>query len=226
MMKLYMNPASVTCRSILLFAADEGIELDYQVIDLMSGEHHKEDFSKLNPNHLVPVLTDGGFHLTESAAILGYMAKKTESKYYPKDIKAQAKVDELINWFSTQLYRELGYHVVYPQIFDHHKRTPGSVNEVNAKWGVDKTKASLQILNDYFLNDESTYLVNNEKTIADYFGAGILSSGELVGFKLDNYPNVKRWFENMKSTTAWNKVCEAHIGFCNQLKEKTFITVD
>jgi hypothetical protein len=36
-MKLYYHPASTTCRMIMLFAAEEGIALDYQLIDLMKG---------------------------------------------------------------------------------------------------------------------------------------------------------------------------------------------
>ena len=38
-MKLYYHPVSTVSRPIVLFAADNGIALEYQVIDLMTGEH-------------------------------------------------------------------------------------------------------------------------------------------------------------------------------------------
>ena len=38
-MKLYYHPVSTVSRPVVLFAADSGIALDYQVVDLMTGEH-------------------------------------------------------------------------------------------------------------------------------------------------------------------------------------------
>ena len=37
-MKLYMHPISTTSRPVMFFAADEGIKLEPQVVDLMKGE--------------------------------------------------------------------------------------------------------------------------------------------------------------------------------------------
>ena len=69
-MKLYFHPASTTSRPIMLFAAENRIALEEQVVDLFTGEHYKAPFEAVNPNHLVPVLDDGDFRLTESSAIL------------------------------------------------------------------------------------------------------------------------------------------------------------
>ena len=41
-MKLYYHPVSTVSRPIVLFAADNRFPLDYQVVDLMTGEHMKE----------------------------------------------------------------------------------------------------------------------------------------------------------------------------------------
>ena len=38
-MKLYYHPASTTSRPVMLFAAENGIPLDMQVVDLFTGEH-------------------------------------------------------------------------------------------------------------------------------------------------------------------------------------------
>ena len=40
-MKLYYHPVSTVSRPVVLFALDSGIALDYQVVDLMTGEHMK-----------------------------------------------------------------------------------------------------------------------------------------------------------------------------------------
>ena len=53
-MKLYYHPVSTVSRPIVLFAADNGIALEYQVVDLMTGEHMKEPYAAINPSRLVP----------------------------------------------------------------------------------------------------------------------------------------------------------------------------
>ena len=90
-MKLDMHPVSMTSRPVRLFIAESGIDVDEQMIDLMTGEHHQEPFASINPNRLVPVLDDGDFRLTESSAILKYLADKIDSTAYPKDLRQRAR---------------------------------------------------------------------------------------------------------------------------------------
>ena len=82
-MKLHYHPISTTSRTIMLFAAESGIPLDMQVVDLFTGEHMQPKYAALNPNRLVPVLEDGDFVLTENSAILKYLADKIDSPAYP-----------------------------------------------------------------------------------------------------------------------------------------------
>ena len=83
----------------------------------------------------MPVLEDGDFRLTESSAILKYLADKMDSPPYPKDLKERARVNESMDWFNTNLYRDFGYGVVYPQIFPHHKRPSDAVQAAHARMG-------------------------------------------------------------------------------------------
>ena len=53
-MKLYYHPISTTSRTIMLFAAESGIPLEMQVVDLFTGEHVQPPYAALNPNRLVP----------------------------------------------------------------------------------------------------------------------------------------------------------------------------
>ena len=54
------------------------------MVDLFTGAHHQEPFVSINPNRLVPVLEDGDFRLTESAAILIYLAEKFDLPGVPE----------------------------------------------------------------------------------------------------------------------------------------------
>src|SRR5499427_9742733 len=126
-MKLYMHPVSMTSRPVRLFAAENNIVMDEELIDLMSGAHMQSPYSAINPNCLVPMLEDGDLKLTESSAILKYLADKINSPAYPKDLKQRAKVNERMDWINTQMCRDLAYGFIYPQIFPHHKRPTNEV---------------------------------------------------------------------------------------------------
>ena len=58
----------------MLYIADNNLPVDQQMVDITTGEHHKEPFVSLNPNRQVPVLVDGEFILSESSAILKFLA--------------------------------------------------------------------------------------------------------------------------------------------------------
>ena len=224
-MKLYAHKASNTSRPVLFFAAESKIPLEMVVVDLFTGEHVKEPFTKLNPSKQVPVLDDDGFILTESSAILKYLAEKTNSPAYPKDLKKRAKVNEMMDWINTGFYREWGYHLIYPQVYPHHVREPADANKVTVEWGKKQSEFWLGVLDNHWLGKGNAYLCGNEITIADYFGSVIVSAGELVGVKLSKFPNVKKWMDRMKALPAWNQVSDVHDGFAQSLQGKQFVSI-
>jgi glutathione S-transferase len=224
--KLYMHPFSITSRPVRLFIAENGIKCDEQVVDLMTGEHHKEPYVSLNPNRLVPMLEDGDFRLTESSAILKYLADKYDLPSYPKDLKKRAKVNEIMDWFNTNFYRDWGYGLAYPQLFPHHKRRSDEAHAGAIEWGKEGSKKWLQILNDHWIGPKRRYLAGDEVTIADYFGVAILTLGEVLRCDLSKYPNVQRWVDNMKKQLkSWPQVNEVFYGVAQSVKDKEFVRV-
>ena len=197
-MKLYMHPVSTMCCPIRLLIAENGIKCDEETVDILTGAHYQEPYVSLNPNRLVPMLVDDDFRLTEASAILKYLAEKYQLACYPKDLKQRAKVNEMMDWLNTQFYRDFGYGLVYPQLFPHHKRRSDEAHAGAVAWGQNGSKNWLQILNDYWIGANKQYLCGGELTIADYFGAGIVSIGELIDCDFSAYPNIKRWLGNVK----------------------------
>ena len=222
-MKLYMHPVSMTSRPVRLFIAENKIPVEEVTVDLFTGEHMKPPYTDLNPNSLVPMIEDGDLRLTESSAILKYLADKIGSPAYPKDLKQRAKVNEVMDWLNTQFYRDFGYGLVYPQLFPHHKRRSDEAHAGAVAWGQQGAKNWLQILNDHWIGPNNQYLCGNELTIADYFGAAIVSIGELIDSDLSAYPNIKRWLGNMKKLKSWPQVNEVFNGFVAGNKGKEFV---
>lgn len=221
-MKLYMHPVSNASRPVRLFIAENKIPCEEQVVDLMTGEHLKDPYATINPNKLVPTLEDGDFRLTESSAILKYLASKFDLPSYPKDLKKRAKVDESMDWFNTQFYRDYGYGLAYPQLYPHHKRPTDEIQQGTIDWGKERAHGWFKVLNDYWLGPNKQYLVGDQITIADYFGACLATLGEVIRCDFSAYPNVERWLNNMRKLESWNKINEAHHGFIKMVKDQPF----
>lgn len=224
-MRLFMHPASNTCRAILLLIADNDLPIDQQLVDITTGEHHKEPYVSLNPSRQVPILVEDDFILSESSAILKFIADKFDLPIYPKDLKKRAKVNEVMDWFNTGFYRDYGYGVVYPQLFPHHKRPSDEIQSGTIAWGIDGTRKWLQVLNDHYLGLGKKYLVGDELTIADYFGAALLTCGHPIRTDFKNYPNIVRWLRTIEALPNWAKVNKAMNDFRDAIKDQQFDTI-
>ncbi|HEU5282411.1 MAG TPA: glutathione S-transferase family protein [Burkholderiales bacterium] len=218
-MKLYCHPASTTSRPVMLFVLENGIDAQFQVVDLFTGEHFKPPFEAINPNHLIPVLEDGDFRLTESSAILKYLADKVGSPAYPKDLQQRARVNERMDWINTQVCRDLAYGFVYPQIFPTHKRPSEEAQKATLAWGKERAQGWLKVLDQNWLGAANAYLCGGQITIADYFGSSFVALAEVVRSDLSGYPNVKRWLGRMKQLKSWDKVYETINGYAASLKD-------
>jgi glutathione S-transferase len=159
--------------------------------------------------------------MAESSAILKYLASRFDCPEYPKDLNERAKVDEAMDWFNTNLYRDFGYGLLYPQIFPHHKRPSEEFHRGVVAWGKQKTQAALRIL-DVNMLGANDYVANNRISIADYFGVGLLTAGETIGCTYGDYPNACRWIGSMKQRKSWNRVNETFNGFAASMKGKEF----
>ncbi|HVM85247.1 MAG TPA: glutathione S-transferase family protein [Candidatus Binatia bacterium] len=224
-MKLHCHPLSTTSRCVMFFVEDAGIKVELVTVDLFTGEHTKEPFANMNPSKMVPVLDDDGFILTESSAILKYIAEKAGSPAYPAgDIRARARINESMDWINVNFYRDFGYGLIYPQIFPNHKRPTDESQKVTLDWGKERSQGWLGILDAKILGKRK-FLASDTLSIADYFGLGILTSGELVGCEFKAFPNVMRWLDAMKQRPGYAKVFGPFNQFTASLKDKQFAHV-
>jgi glutathione S-transferase len=171
------------------------------------------------------MLEDGDLRLTESSAILKYLADKISSPAYPKELKTRAKVNELMDWINTNFYRDWAYGLCYPQLFPNHKRRSEEAQAATIEWGKENSKRWLKVLNDHWLGSNKKYLCGDQITIADYFGACLVTLGEIIRVDFSGYPNVKRWLDNMRTLPSWPNVNEAFNGLVAAMKEKPFVTI-
>ncbi|XP_030035460.2 glutathione S-transferase 1 [Manduca sexta] len=187
---LYYVPGSAPCRAVLLTAKALKLNLNLKIVDLHHGEHLKPEFLKLNPQHTVPTLVDDGLSIWESRAIITYLVNKYAkgSSLYPEEPRARALVDQRLYFDIGTLYQRFGDYF-YPQVF-------GGAPADKEKFA--KIEDALQLL-DKFL-DGQKYVAGPNLTVADLSLIASVSSFEATDIDFKKYPNIKRWYETVKST--------------------------
>ena len=224
-MKLYTYPGSPICRPIAMFIADHGMEVEQQVIDLMTGEQNQPAFAAINPNNAVPVLEDGAFRLTESSAILKYLADVVDSSTYPRPLQARARVNGAMDWVNTGFYRAFGYNLCYPQVLPHVKWSDPTAQSLALAAGQSGSRKLLGIMNDHMLGTNNRWLCGDNLTIADYFASGILSLGELTCCDFSPWSNVQRWYKGMQNLPNWMSANAALYAWANHTKGQDYVRV-
>ena len=127
-----------------------------------------------------------------------------------------------MDWINTNFYRDWAYGFIYPQVFPHHKRKTDEIHAATIEWGKERAQDWLRLLDQHWIGPNKQYLTGDQITIADYFGAGLVTLGEVIKCDFSKYPNVTRWLNNVKKLKSWPKVNEVFYGLCDSVKEQKF----
>lgn len=103
-MKLFDFPLSGHAHRARLFASLIGADVEIVNVDLANGEHKTPEFLAMNPFGEVPVLQDDGVFISDSTAILVYLAKKTgNTGWLPEDALGAARVQRWLSVASGEI---------------------------------------------------------------------------------------------------------------------------
>jgi GSH-dependent disulfide-bond oxidoreductase len=183
---------------ITIFLEEANLPYHIVPVDITSGDQHEEEFLKISPNNKIPAIVDPEgpdgepISLSESGAILHYLADKT-GRFMPESSRDRYLV---LQWLMFQM----GH--VGPMLGQaHHFRGYAPEKVPYAIERYTDEAARLYGVMDRRLA-EATYFAGDEYTIADMAIFPWLTSHERQGQDLDDYPNVKRWYETIESRPA------------------------
>lgn len=201
-MKLYMNPGSPNVRRVRLTAGVLELQLDEKQLDFAKGEHKKPEYLALNPNGAVPTLVDGDFVLTESRAIMQYLAsKRPESSLLPRDEQTRADVTRWQFWDAAHFSPQLGtftFQKLLKPMYGMGDPDQGKIDEALANF-----RRFAAVLNKRM--EGKQYVVGNFLTLADLTLASSLMYAKQTEVPLGEFPNIQVWFSRISEMDAWKK---------------------
>lgn len=201
-MKLYHNPLSPNVRRVRLTAAVLGLALEEHVLDFTKGEHKSPTYLAINPNGAVPTLVDGDFVLTESRAIMQYLAStKPESGLLPRDEKLRADVTRWQFWDSSHFSPVLA-SIAFEKLLKS-RFGMGEPDLAKIEEGIKNFRKWGAILNARL--EGRTYVVGDALTVADLTLASSLGSAHRAGVPVAEFPNIEAWFARISALEAWKQ---------------------
>ena len=178
----------------------EECRLDYTIypINITAGDQFQPDFLKLSPNNRMPAIVDhdpidGGspIDLFESGAILLYLAEKT-GQFNPIDLRERYVVMKWLMWQMGGLGPMAGQNHHFGRFAA--EKIPYAIERYRSE-----TARLYGVLN-RTLNGQS--FIAGEYSIADMACYPWIARYEWQEMELDEYPNVKRWFEQIAARQA------------------------
>jgi len=184
---------------ITLFLEETGLPYAIHPINIGKGDQFQSEFLKISPNNRIPAIVDqapagGGAPIPvfESGAILMYLAEKT-GRFIPSDVRGRVEVLEWLFWqmgglgpMAGQNHHFSGYAPEpIPYAIERY------VKETNRLYGVL----------DHRLADRP-FVAGSEYSIADMACYPWIVPHERQGQKLEDFPNLRRWFEAVAARPA------------------------
>ena len=202
MIDLYTS-ATPNGQKIHMMLEETGLAYNEHWVDLEKGEQFDAKFLAISPNNKIPALADEDgpdgkpIAVFESGAILLYLAEKT-GKFLPTEPRARLEVMQWLMWqmasFGPMLGQAHHFRAYAPEKFDYpYERY---TNEASRLYGVLDRRLG-----------EAEY-VAGDYSIADMAIFPWCRLHGRQGQKLEDFPNVLRWFNTIAARPAVSKDME------------------
>jgi glutathione S-transferase len=97
MITLYDHPRSGNCHKVRLLLSMLGLRYQSVFVDVLAHVNHQSWFDQINPIQQIPVLVDDGFTIQDSQAILVYLAKRYDGRWFSDDPR---EAGQIVEWLS------------------------------------------------------------------------------------------------------------------------------
>lgn len=185
--RIHSFPKSGHAHRAVLFAALIGLDHEVIDVDLAGGANRTPAFLALNPTGQVPVIEDGDVVVSDSNAILVYLATKYAPAWLPTDPVGAAEVQKFLTLAAgEQAFGPAAARLV--TVFG--ANIPESFCHTVAERYLTKIDAHMA---------GRDFLVGDRPTIADVALYSYTAHAPEGGVALDAYPNVRRLLANVEA---------------------------
>lgn len=194
-MKLYEFEAFANPRRVRVFAAELGIELEREQVDVLGGEHLQFEHLQRNPYGAVPTLElDDGTVISESAAICRYLADLDTENKHGNLLGNTSAERALIDMWDRRI--EHGLLGAVASFFHHGTEGLATDQYRNSDWGRHNKEAVTTEMHrlDQQLQ-ENKYIAGETFSMADITALCAVDFAAMLGIPVaDNHAALQGWY--------------------------------
>jgi glutathione S-transferase len=197
---LYDNPISSNALKVRFLLAELGLEYERRTVPIE--RPRPQWYIDLNPLAGIPSLQDDGTLLSESNAILRYLAnRERRDDLYPSDPARRARIDMMLDRFALT-FRPPFFQVEMLALgFTAEKGFGGAPGDPDAARAKEQEVAATLALFDSLVSPSGYWV--GEFSIADVAAAPVLFRTTKTGMDLSPYPNLARMRETVLARPAF-----------------------
>jgi len=200
-MKLFYHPLSGHSHRARLFLSLIGVEHSLELVDLAKAEHKAEAFLKLNPFGQLPVLEDGDVWVSDSNAILVYLAKTFgKTDWLPEAPLPAARVQRWLSVAAGQIASGPAAARLI-NVFG----VPLNAQEV-----IPRAHAILKLIEGQLT--QGNWLAAEHVTIADVAIYSYVASAPEGDVDLSSYPHIINWLARIESLPGFVAFQQTPVG--------------
>jgi glutathione S-transferase len=202
MLTLYHSPGACSLAAHILLE-ESGLPYGTKRIDLRAGQQRSPEYLAVNPKGRVPALVDGAEVITESPAILHYIAGLApDREFLPRSLISRTRVLEWMNWLSGSLHAVAFAGLIHPDWFAH-----ATVAQLDVKERAAKSVA------DHFADinrqlDGRQWAVGETFSLVDPYLLVFYTWGQLLRFPMDEYRHYRELARRLQLRPAVRRVLE------------------
>jgi glutathione S-transferase len=167
-----------------------GVDYEPVTVNLLAGEHRSPEFLEINPAGKLPVLVDGDLVLTESVAIVLYLAEKYSSQgLMPAGLKDRAQLNRWLLFAATELEQPLWRISRHTMLYPEDRRLPEDVILAGEDF-----KAMASVLEAHMHGKQ--FVLGDRVTVADFVTAYTLDWANEDQL-LDGFPTLLAYMNRM-----------------------------
>ena len=194
--KLYCMGESGNAYKAALALELSGLEWEPVYVDFFGGETRTEEFRKnINEMGEVPVMVDGDFRLSQSAAIQAHVTEKS-GKFGGATREDNYEIFRWVMWDNHKLSSQAGMTRFLMNFLPEDKRPAEVIAFMQGR-----LKAAYDVLNAHL--EGRDWIVGDGITNADLSCCGYLFYPEPFGFDRKDWPHIDRWLSNIENTPGW-----------------------
>jgi glutathione S-transferase len=203
-MRLYDYILSPSCYKVRLMASLVGVKLDLRPVDFHPGaEHRGPELLALNPAGSIPILEDGDLVLTESSAMLAYLAVKAAPAWFGSGEAVEtARIQQWLA-FSARLTASLGGARLVEMLL-----RPGDIGALQAG-GIAALRELEAGLFEQSLRG-NRFLASDRPSIADIACFPYVALAPDGGVSLDPYPTIRLWSRALRALDGFIEMPGIH----------------